>query len=343
MRGLAFLSLVLAGAALASAQGTAVVDTPSGLRLRSGKGTNSSVRGSYPRGTKVEVLSVSGSWAKVRIRGRTGYMYNRFLKHGKKPRATPAETPAETQPRSAERGDYMIRARRGLRMRTRPTIKSRVVATIPDRARVKVLDKQHHPWWKCTARGKTGYMWNGYLKKLGFTQDGADPTRTGNTGRGTGNTGGTGSNAGSNSGSSTGSAGNNTGGNTGSAGNPNSGGIVNTGNLSGLRPGFRAKVERILRRLQSLGWQPRVAEGRRSVAQQREKVRKGYSKTMNSYHLYGNAADIIDRRWGWKIPQSHRFWRDLGRAAAAEGLTWGGNWRSFKDVAHVQARSRNAN
>lgn len=116
-------------------------------------------------------------------------------------------------------------------------------------------------------------------------------------------------------------------------------GPIDRRHLSGLQPAFRAKVERVLRRLQAEGWQPFVAEGLRTRAQQREKVRRGYSRTMNSRHLSGRAADIVDRRWGWGGPakdDDHPFWRALGRAAAAEGLTWGGNWRSFKDVAHLQ-------
>ena len=51
------------------------------------------------------------------------------------------------------------------------------------------------------------------------------------------------------------------------------------------------------------------------------------------------AADIVDRRYGWGGPAKNlgfKFWKDLGAAARAEGLTWGGDWRSFKDVAHVQ-------
>lgn len=110
-------------------------------------------------------------------------------------------------------------------------------------------------------------------------------------------------------------------------------------NLKGLQPAFRAKVERILARLQSQGWRPFVVEGLRTRAQQARKVRLGYSKTMSSRHLTGNAADIVDERWGWDGPAKdpdHAFWRDLGRAAAAEGLTWGGSWKRFKDVAHVQ-------
>ena len=116
-------------------------------------------------------------------------------------------------------------------------------------------------------------------------------------------------------------------------------GKIDMSKTEGLRPELRSKVENILRGLVARGWHPRVAEGIRTIEQQREKVRKGYSKTMNSKHLKGLAADIIDRRWGWEGPTSntnHQFWKDLGELAKKEGLIWGGDWTSLVDVAHVQ-------
>lgn len=114
---------------------------------------------------------------------------------------------------------------------------------------------------------------------------------------------------------------------------------IDTSNLEGLKPEFRAKVENILRKLQAKGWQPKVAEGLRTVEQQKEKVRKGYSKTLKSKHLDGLAADIIDKRYGWgkeAADTNFQFWKDLGECAKNEGVTWGGNFRGFVDVAHVE-------
>ena len=110
-----------------------------------------------------------------------------------------------------------------------------------------------------------------------------------------------------------------------------------------LDKSLQPKIEAILKELTLKGWKPRVAEGLRTVEQQREKVRKGYSKTMNSKHLTGRAADIIDRRYGWNGPASnlnYAFWNDLGKAAVKQGLVWGGNWKSFKDVAHVEMKNK---
>jgi hypothetical protein len=121
---------------------------------------------------------------------------------------------------------------------------------------------------------------------------------------------------------------------------------------------FKPIVLEILTRLEQLGYQPFVCEGRRTIAQQREKVRKGYSKTMNSYHLSGMAADIVDKRYMWDIPISHQYWKDQGKIVedlkkTNKGLYWGGSWkypyqryvdyllgktRYFVDVAHVELR-----
>lgn len=125
-----------------------------------------------------------------------------------------------------------------------------------------------------------------------------------------------------------------------------------------LEDKFKPIVLEIMTRLEAKGWQPRVIEGRRTLAQQREKVRRGVSKTMRSYHLTGMAADICDRRYLWNIPLSHQYWKDQGRIVndlkkEIPGLRWGGDWgrgyqrylnyllgktRYFVDVAHVELR-----
>jgi peptidoglycan LD-endopeptidase CwlK len=106
-----------------------------------------------------------------------------------------------------------------------------------------------------------------------------------------------------------------------------------------IHPELQAKVKIILAGLEAKGWQPRVAEGCRTLDQQKEKVRLGYSKTLNSKHLRGLAVDIIDKRYGWHGPAaklSFQFWKDYGTLCKAQGLTWGGDWKSFPDVAHCQ-------
>lgn len=109
-------------------------------------------------------------------------------------------------------------------------------------------------------------------------------------------------------------------------------------NLSGLSAPFKEKVERVLKTLEGKGYNPRVCSGLRTEAEQKEKVSKGFSQTMNSKHLSGMAADIIDRKLGYDAPTTDPFWQALGDAAEKEDLTWGGRWSSFPDVSHIEQR-----
>lgn len=118
-----------------------------------------------------------------------------------------------------------------------------------------------------------------------------------------------------------------------------------TKKLASLDPKMKPKVERVLRTLETQGFKPRIFFAWRSVAVQAQLLRQGKTRVSFSFHNAQSksgtpracAADIIDRRWGWQKPAETRgFWEALGRAAKDEGLYWGGNWRSFKDWAHVQ-------
>lgn len=106
-------------------------------------------------------------------------------------------------------------------------------------------------------------------------------------------------------------------------------------NLVGLDPVFLQKVLSVLTCLELKGWMPRVASGLRSAEEQAQKVAQGFSNTLNSKHLEGKGADIIDRRYAWSIPKTHPFWQDLKACSQVQGLIWGGDW-GIQDVAHVE-------
>jgi peptidoglycan L-alanyl-D-glutamate endopeptidase CwlK len=87
-----------------------------------------------------------------------------------------------------------------------------------------------------------------------------------------------------------------------------------------------------------------VIDGARTVAQQRENVRKGASKTMRSRHIiakngYSHAVDIVIIENGkvlWDAYEDVR--KPMSQAADELGipLEWGGSWRSFQDTPHYQ-------
>jgi len=90
-----------------------------------------------------------------------------------------------------------------------------------------------------------------------------------------------------------------------------------------------------------------VVEGVRTVAQQREYVERGASKTMNSYHLpqadgLGHAVDLAPLVGGgipWNDWQAFADLAAVIKACASElgvPVEWGGDWKSFKDGPHFQ-------
>ena len=86
----------------------------------------------------------------------------------------------------------------------------------------------------------------------------------------------------------------------------------------------------------------RVIEGVRSIERQRELVKRGASRTMNSRHLTGHAVDIVpiddNGKVSWDWPLYHPLAKAIKEAARKEGvpIEWGGDWRNFKDGPHWQ-------
>lgn len=117
--------------------------------------------------------------------------------------------------------------------------------------------------------------------------------------------------------------------------------------LSSLDPLFRPAVSAVLAALRDQGFQPKIFFGWRSVAVQHQLFLQGRTKVQFSFHNAQRpdgtpnayAADIVDSRWGWTdAAQQNGFWDALGAEARERGLVWGGDWTSFRDVAHIQSR-----
>lgn len=82
-----------------------------------------------------------------------------------------------------------------------------------------------------------------------------------------------------------------------------------------------------------------VLEGLRTYARQKQLMAAGATRTMNSRHLTGHAVDIAPFlagtvRWDW--PLYHQLALVVKKSAAEleVPITWGGDWRSFKDGPH---------
>jgi len=114
--------------------------------------------------------------------------------------------------------------------------------------------------------------------------------------------------------------------------------------LAGIHPDLVALIERAI---QITPVDFTVLEGMRTVDRQRQLVKRGASKTMNSRHLTGHAVDIAPfcdtdddgkSEISWQWPDYYPLAKAVKRAAKELGIAieWGGDWRSFKDGPHWQ-------
>jgi flagellum-specific peptidoglycan hydrolase FlgJ len=114
---------------------------------------------------------------------------------------------------------------------------------------------------------------------------------------------------------------------------------VNT--INKLSPQFQPQVINTMQNMQRLGYYPTIASGLRTPEEQAKLVQQGNSHTMNSAHLTGNAADLVDARYQWNgSPQQKQYANDLINVVGQNpNLVSGGKWKSFGpqgDWDHVQ-------
>lgn len=99
-------------------------------------------------------------------------------------------------------------------------------------------------------------------------------------------------------------------------------------NLEGVNPDLVAVVKRAI---QISRMDFTVIEGVRTKERQKELVRKGASKTMNSRHITGHAVDIVPVKDGvisWRIDDYYPLAEAMATAADELGVRvrWGGAW-----------------
>lgn len=113
--------------------------------------------------------------------------------------------------------------------------------------------------------------------------------------------------------------------------------------LKGVNPKLVALVQRV--HAMNLPFDLSISEGLRTLEKQKQYFREGKTKTLNSRHLSGNAFDIYPIVDNKIPPANHSSWLELNKAikqAAKEfgykdsEWTWGGTWKSFKDMPHYQ-------
>lgn len=115
-------------------------------------------------------------------------------------------------------------------------------------------------------------------------------------------------------------------------------GLRSKANLTGVHPDLVRVATRALE-LSPVDFT--VTEGLRSPSRQKELFAQHKSQTLRSRHITGHAIDVAALRdgkvtWNW---QEYEEIAKAFKAAAAElciDITWGGDWKSFKDGPHFE-------
>ena len=143
----AMLSLSLAAAPLCAGQASEYATVKGGgLNLRQTASLDAKVLGQYWTGTWVEILEAGGTWSKVKVDGKVGYMMSKYLNNG----ATGSVLYVRTNTGI------------GLNLRQGPSMDSAIITSFPINTAVTVLQRGTN-WHKVQVSDRTGYMATRYL------------------------------------------------------------------------------------------------------------------------------------------------------------------------------------
>lgn len=112
---------------------------------------------------------------------------------------------------------------------------------------------------------------------------------------------------------------------------------MSTMKLGQHQEAFSRDLVQLLMKAFELGYEVRMGEVQRPVEMQKIYVETGKSKTMLSEHLNKCAADLHFFKDGvLSYPKElGDYWESLNKLNQ-----WGGNWKSFKDLPHMQRTTK---
>lgn len=136
--------------------------TSANLNLRTSTSTSSRVVTTLKKGTKVSVSSTRGSWSKVSVGKKSGWVASRYLVKPAPSKKKPAPTKKAAAKAPAKKPVAKVTTA-NLNLRSGASSKYKVVKVLKKGTRVSVSSTQG-TWSKGTASGKTGWLSSKYLK-----------------------------------------------------------------------------------------------------------------------------------------------------------------------------------
>ncbi|WP_054199267.1 SH3 domain-containing protein [Clostridium baratii] len=132
----------------------------SALNVRSGASTSSSVIGSLNRGAKVEIVSTSNGWHKIKFKNGYGYVSADYIKVDSSNTGNPEVKPEEKPEATVKTGTVNASA---LNVRSGASTSSSVIGSLNRGAKVEIVSTSNG-WHKIKFKNGYGYVSADYIK-----------------------------------------------------------------------------------------------------------------------------------------------------------------------------------
>ncbi|MGG7176893.1 SH3 domain-containing protein [Clostridium paraputrificum] len=139
-----------------------VVNAPSGLRIRSGASTTSTVLGTLQNGQNVDIKGESGEWYKIDFNGTIGYAHKDYIQKGESNNSGSSNNGGSTNVETIK--GHVVNAPSGLRIRSAASTTSAVLGTLQNGQNVDIKGESGE-WYKIDFNGTIGYAHKDYIQK----------------------------------------------------------------------------------------------------------------------------------------------------------------------------------
>ncbi|WP_034672134.1 SH3 domain-containing protein [Ectobacillus panaciterrae] len=133
--------------------------TATSLNVRSMPSVNGSILGKLPQNATITITQVTNGWAQVSYNGKTAYVNAQYL-----------QPSAQT---AASKGVVTASA---LNVRNMPSSSGAVIGTLSKGTTVTIAKKFSNGWLEISYKGKSAYVYGGYIAPAGSTPTTTSPT-----------------------------------------------------------------------------------------------------------------------------------------------------------------------
>lgn len=154
-----------------------VINISSSLRVRSSASTNSSTLGYLKNGSKIDIVSKSGNWYKIKYNGSFGYIFGDYVKIINNTNSSISKPSNNTN--TVQAGE-VINISSSLRVRSSASTNSSTLGYLKNGTKLNILGKSGN-WYKIKYNGRIGYVSGDYVKVYSNSKPQNKPNENNNT------------------------------------------------------------------------------------------------------------------------------------------------------------------